>query len=143
MRHAPYGYRIENGRAVIEETEAEQIKKLFQAYLSGASLTNAGIAAGIDARHTGIGRMLRNKRYLGDGFYPSLIDPETFAAAEVERLRRAELLGRADKVKTIDKPAVPVAFILTEAKQTLDDPFQQAEYIYSLIETEDKENGCQ
>lgn len=84
MSHTPFGYRIENGKAVIDKEAAEQIKTLFQSYLSGDSLATAAKKAGIKAFHSGIGRMLRNTRYLGDEFYPSIIDKDTFNTAEAE-----------------------------------------------------------
>ena len=94
MSHTPFGYRIENGKAVIDIEAAKQIKTLFDSYLSGDSLATAAKKAGITAFHAGIGRMLRNARYLGDDYYPAIIDPNTFTAAEAERIRRAEKLGR-------------------------------------------------
>jgi len=94
MIHTPFGYRIKHGKAVIDIEAAEQIKTLFESYLSGDSLATAAKKAGIKAFHAGIGRMLRNTRYLGDDYYPAIIDPDTFTAAETERIRRAEKLGR-------------------------------------------------
>ena len=47
MAHIPYGYRIENGKAIIDKAKSEQIKLLFEAYLSGDSLANAAKKAGI------------------------------------------------------------------------------------------------
>jgi len=99
MGHTPYGYRIINGKAVIDEQAAEQIKTLFQSYLTGDSLATAAKKAEIRACHAGIGRILQNKHYLGDEYYPALIDPDTFAAAEAERIRRAEKLGRVREPK--------------------------------------------
>ena len=32
--HIPYGYKIENGVAVIDEGQAEQVRTLFSGYLS-------------------------------------------------------------------------------------------------------------
>ena len=136
MSHIPYGYRIENGQAVVDKEAAERIRTLFQSYLSGDSLSNAAKKAGITAFHAGIGRMLRNARYLGDGYYPSIIDPDTFAAAEAERIRRAEELGRVREPKEESVVVYPTAFRMNEATQQFDDPFEQAAYAYSLIETE-------
>lgn len=33
MRHTPYGYTIKDGKAIIEEGQSEQIKKLYKNYL--------------------------------------------------------------------------------------------------------------
>ena len=78
MSHIPYGYRVENGRAVIDEDAAGRVRTLFDAYLSGDSMNTAAGKAGIKSFHAGIGRMLTNTCYLGDGFYPAIIDEETF-----------------------------------------------------------------
>lgn len=136
MSHTPYGYRIENGKAVKDELAAEQIKALFQAYLSGDSLATAAQKAGILTSHAGIGKMLRNAHYLGDEYYPMIIDPDTFSAAEAERIKRATKLGRIREPKEKNETLFPTAFRIIEGTQQFDDPFQQAEYAYSLIESE-------
>ena len=41
MEHIPYGYRIENGTAVIDEMAAEQVQRMFVNYLNGDSLIKA------------------------------------------------------------------------------------------------------
>ena len=143
MSHIPYGYRIENGKAVIDEKAAEQVRTLFEAYLSGDSMSTAAVKAGIKSFHAGIGRMLTNARYLGDGFYPAIIDVDTFAAAEAERASRAEKLGRIQKPKELKKAVFPTSFCIRERTEQLDDPFEQAEYAYSLIETEVNVGGGQ
>ena len=35
MGHMPYGYRIENGKAAVDDIAAEQVKELFSGYLAG------------------------------------------------------------------------------------------------------------
>ena len=52
MIHIPFGYTIQNGRAVVNEKEAIMIKKLFEVYLSGLSLSEAAQKAGIKRYHT-------------------------------------------------------------------------------------------
>lgn len=41
MGHTPYGYRIEDGKAVVDEKTSEQVKELFSGYLAGLSLKEA------------------------------------------------------------------------------------------------------
>ena len=136
MGHTPFGYRIENGVAVVDEHAAEQVQALYQAYLSGDALRTAAIKLGIDTFHAGIGRILKNQRYLGDDYYPAIIDPDTFASVQEERFRRASALGRIREPKE-DKVAVhPTTFHIIEGTQVFDDPFAQAAYAYSLIESE-------
>lgn len=142
MGHTPFGYRIENGKAVIDKTAAERIKALYESYLSGDSLVTAANKAGIKAYHAAIGKMLRNPHYLGDAYYPAIIDPDTFSAAEEERIKRAEKLGRVREPKETKKAVYPTAFRLREGTEEYNDPFEQAEYAYSLIETEVHDNEC-
>ena len=94
MSHVPYGYRIENGKAVIDEEKAKQVKKIYKAYLSGLAYVPAAEAAGLKLYHTGAKKMMQNKHYLGDDYYPAIIDNETFVAAEAERVKRQAKLGR-------------------------------------------------
>lgn len=143
MGHTPFGYRIENGKAVIDNEAADQIRTLYHSYLSGDSLDTAAIKAGIKSFHAGIGRMLQTARYLGDEYYPAIIDSDTYAAAQAERIKRAEKLGRIRQPKEEKKVVFPTAFRMNEGTQQYDDPFQQAEYAYSLIESEVQKDGCQ
>ncbi len=140
MNHTPFGYRIESGKAVINDKAVEQIKTLYLSYLSGDSLATAANKANIKSSHAGVGRMLRNARYLGDEYYPAIIDPVTFAAAETERVRRAAKLGRIKELKEKTEVVYPIAFRINEGIEQFDDPFQQAEYAYSLIESEVQRN---
>lgn len=136
MGHTPFGYRKENGVAVIETLAAEQIQSLYKAYLSGDALKTAANKVGIDAFHAGIGRILKNRHYLGDDYYPAIIDPDTFAAVQEERFRRASALGRIREPKEDKAATYPITFHIIEGTQVYDDPFAQAAYAYSLIESE-------
>lgn len=136
MGHTPYGYRIENGKAVIDEIAAEKVKKLYLGYLAGLSLNNATKEAEIKCYHAVAGKMLQNKHYLGDEFYPQIIDEETFEKANEERQKRAERLGRIREPKEEAKINYAVRFTVKTLEQKYDNPFRQAEYAYSLIESE-------
>lgn len=119
MDHTPYGYRIINGKAVINEQAAERIKILFQSYLTGDSLATAAKKAEIIAFHAGVSRLLQNKRYLGDEYYPALIDPDTFTAAEAERIRRAEKLGRVREPKVKKRSSIQPPSVSAKAQNSL------------------------
>ena len=136
MKHTPYGYYIKNGMAVIDEECAAKVRKFFEAYLSGLALTPAAEAAGLKLYHGSAGRMLRNKHYLGDEYYPAIIDQELFDKAEEERKSRASQLGRVRELKVKETPAIPLHFTMGKQIQEFDNPFRQAEYAYSLIESE-------
>ena len=136
MGHTPFGYRIENGVAVVDEHAAERVQALYQFYLSGDSLRTAANKVGIDAFHAGIGKILKNRHYLGDDYYPAIIDPDTFTAVQEERFKRASALGRIREPKEDKVAAYPTTFHIIEGTQVYDDPFAQAAYAYSLIESE-------
>ncbi|MGL4791533.1 MAG: recombinase, partial [Anaerotignaceae bacterium] len=74
MKHIPYGYEIVDGKAVINEEEAEQVRGFFKEYIKGLSLTSAAKKVGLNIYHGSAGRMLKNKYYLGTEFYPKIVD---------------------------------------------------------------------
>lgn len=137
MGHTPFGYRIEGGKAVVDKVAAKQIKKLFENYLSGLSLDNAAKEAGINTYHGTVKNILSNRHYLGDAFYPAIIDEDTFTKAALEGDRRSEKLGRNNRVPAPKVKKAPTRFTFIEsiAIQGVT-PAQQAEYLYSLIESE-------
>jgi hypothetical protein len=136
MAHIPYGYIIKIGMAIIDGKAANQVKELFHAYLSGLSLVDAARRAGIDRCHSSIANMLTCKRYLGDDFYPPIIDEDTFKQAEAERIKRARMLGRIREQAEPKKAFVRMRFTAPSPESLYEDPFAQAEYAYSLIESE-------
>ena len=136
MSHIPFGYRIENGKAVIDEVTAEQVRNLFRNYLSGMTLVSAASEAGIETYHATVSKMLANRRYLGDDFYPQIIEEETYRAAQQERRNRAKKLGRDHFVAKALVLEVPAEFEMRKAIKHYDNPAEQAEYLYTLIESE-------
>lgn len=130
------GYKIKNGIAVVDEVVAEKIRTLYQLYLSGLSLTVAAKETGLTTYHGTAKRILSNRRYLGDSFYPAIIDKDIFDKAQVELINRATKLGRVNKSPRKKEVTIPTRFSVKSIKEHFDDPFKQAEYIYSLIESE-------
>ena len=126
-----YGYKIINGRAVIDEQEAGIIISIFNGYISGLSMKAAAANAGVLMQHSVVKRILMQDTYIGTDYYPSIISRETFAKANSRRLHRANLHGSE---KRYIAPPIHKAFELTAAETHFDDPAEQAEYIYSLIE---------
>ena len=134
MGHTPYGYRIENGTAVINEAEAECVKRIFNNYISGMSLREAAKAAGHPLVHSTVKRMLTKKYYCGDDFYPAIIDISTFHTANSELKRRADNKNQTGKTRRkIPKPETDFTF--STPLTQYNDPYEQAQYLYSLIES--------
>lgn len=90
-RFIPYGYTIREGRTVIEHTEAEIIREIFDEYIKGASLKD--IAENLTQRRipytektdvwdkARIARIIDNAKYIGDEEYDSIIDEDTYEGA--------------------------------------------------------------
>jgi hypothetical protein len=134
MGHTPYGYRIENGIAVIDEKAAGELRKLYENYLSGMSLKKAAAKAGIDTYHGSAKHLLKTKHYIGDDFYPAIIDETVFINAQAELIKRATDLGRLNRAPKETGFKAPTVFTIRDVKRHFSNPIEQAEYIYSLIE---------
>ena len=138
MGHTPFGYRIENGIAVIDEESAAKLRRLYENYLSGMSLKTAAAKAGIETYHGTAKRLLMTKHYLGDNFYPAIIDKATFSRAQEELMKRASALGRLNKATPPWSIKIPTLFSIRKIEKPYDNPAAQAESIYRLIDCEVK-----
>ena len=136
MGHTPFGYRIENGVAAIDEDAAGKLRMLYASYLDGMSLKNAANKAGIETYHASAKRLLMTEHYLGDDFYPAIIDKETFDRVQAERIKRAAALGRLDRKSTRKSPKIPTQFSIGAIMEHYDNPATQAEYVYGLLKGE-------
>lgn len=112
MAHIPYGYKIVNGKAEVDEKQAEAVRKLFDGYIAGLGLKPAAENAGFEIYHGSAGRMLRNTHYLGDEYYPAVIDRERFDKAEEIRMSRASSLGRVRELQDAPKPMADTMFTI-------------------------------
>jgi hypothetical protein len=94
-RTYPIGYKLVMGEFKEDEKEAPLIRELFDMYLSGRSYKE--IAEWISPFFPGenfdkakIGRILKDKRYLGNEKFPCLISPEVIEEADRLRTGKAE-----------------------------------------------------
>ena len=132
MTHTSYGYRIENGIAVVDEVDAERIKALYQEYIDCKSMRAAAKKAGIDKTHSVIGRILKNKVYLGTVYYPQIIDEDIFAKAQEIREQNVRSQNRIGIYRPHPKAEIG-AFKIRKIEEQYKDPYKQAEYAYSQI----------
>ena len=91
IRYIPYGYTIKDGQTVIEDSEADIIREIFEAYLKGASLKE--IADSLTKRKVPytektdvwdkarIARIIDNAKYTGDEEYEPIVDMDTYEGA--------------------------------------------------------------
>ena len=126
-----YGYKIINGKAVIDKQEASVIVNIFNGYISGLSMKASAENAGVFMQHSAVKRILMQDIYIGTDYYPAIISWETFAKANGRRIHRA---SQHSCEKRYTAPPIHEAFDLAEAETHFNDPVQQAEYIYRLIE---------
>ena len=132
MTHIPYGYRIENAAAVIDEPAAEKIRQLYRKYLECGSMR------AIDKTHSVIGRLLKNKVYLGTDYYPQIVDEEIFE--KVQELRGSNARSQ-NRIREYEAPPELELkdYKLGKVEEKYTDPYKQAEYAYSMIEEEHNE----
>lgn len=138
MKTIPFGYKLINGKAEINDIEASILHQFFTDYLSGLSLTNAAKKAGFTCRHCSAKRILMNKHYLGDDFYPAIISPDMFKQAECEIKKRAAQLGRLNRKGKDRRIVVPTHFKMpSTTNMEFKDFFDEAQYMYGLIEEDE------
>ena len=102
QRHTPLGYQIQNGKAEIEPETAELVKEVFNTYLAGTStyriakdFTQRGILNASHKpswNHGSIGKILENQKYLGDEFYPPLIERSIFEQVQSKQFCESKRL---------------------------------------------------
>ena len=100
-------------------------------YISGLSMKAAAANAGVSMPHSAVKRILMQDVYIGTDYYPAIVSRETFAEATGRRLHRANQHGCE---KRYTAPPIHKEFEVAAAETHFDDPAEQAEYIYSLIE---------
>lgn len=132
VTHTPFGYIIEDGKAVIDETNAEKVRRLFREYIECRSMSAAAKKAGIDKTHSMIGRFLKNKVYVGTEYYPQIVDENTFAKVQEIRECNARSQNRIRAYKVPPKAEIGT-FSIGKVTKKYDDPYKQAEYAYSQI----------
>lgn len=137
MKHTPYGYTIVDGKAVVNEKEAKILQRICDNYISGMSFVASAKSVGLEMKHSGVKRLMLNKRYLGDEFYPAILTEEIMKKVEEERTRREKILGR-DRKKQVkaNKVVVYTKFYIPQIDMKYENPKKQAEYAYSLIGNE-------
>lgn len=117
-RFIPYGYTIRDGRTVIEHSEADIIRYIFDEYIKGASLKD--LAEDLTRRKipyteksdvwdkARIARIIDNSKYLGDGDYDPIIDEDTYEGAVSAKTAR--------QINTVEKECEGIALLRNRVK---------------------------
>lgn len=153
----PYGYKIQDGKAIYDTETAGKIKLLFRWYLEGLSIKEAADRADLKVSRSTAGKILKNHTYLGDDFYPAIIDEETFSRATEEREKRYAALGSFGHTAPVPPVPVRTTFrmvpeevepIVTEADKRWNQKYlenmrscaKRAAYLYSRIQYDPEGN---
>ena len=82
-RYYPFGYRLLNGEAVLDESEAQHVRKIFHAYLSGDSFKEIAhmlvcakaeyLPGKTDWNKNRVARILADSRYCGENGFPQIV----------------------------------------------------------------------
>ena len=131
MRTIPYGYEMKNGRYQVVPEEAEALTTAFRSYLRGDSLRNISNDTGIGKTHSGIARLLIDRRYLGTTEFPQIVDQDLFDRVQAVREKRLQEHQRPERVRVPFE--AKTQFTMLPATDEFTDPVLEAQYRYSLI----------
>ncbi len=116
QKHISIGYKLTDGKIVLDKEKAEVVKRIFEEYLKG--LSTHKIAQGLTAEgflnannnpswnHGSVGRILENNKYLGDVIHPQIIDEKTFELVQKRRKSVATKLGRNPQLNSIKNKGI-------------------------------------
>ena len=116
-RNIPYGYCYENGKVIIKKFEVEILKQIFEQYLQGLSLLD--IAKNLNEKEieyapgvigwnkSRLSRIIDDKRYLGNNFFPAIVDQTIFDKMhELKEMKNTQ--KKTDRQSPIFRMEVPV-----------------------------------
>ena len=130
----PFGYRIENGMALIDGKEEEVLRLYFQRYLEGLSMAEAAEEAGLSCSSTTLPLFFRRREYLGTEFYPALITEEYQKRLLAEYEARRRKRERAEVRRPKKAVRIYTRFSLSEDKGCVsEDPAEAAKAFYERI----------
>ena len=104
-RSIPFGYCMINGKYVINKSESDAVKQIFNEYLQGKTLNE--ISAGMTVPYHSdtpiwnknmVKRILENERYTGKREYPQIIDVNVFSQAQYTRLQKPSRAGTKNRI---------------------------------------------
>ncbi len=100
-RRIPFGYCMKNGEMIVENKEAETVRKIFDSYISGKSLLAIARELQIvDVPYNPdeenmwnknmVKRILENEKYLENESYPAIVTSEMFQKANKRKTEKTE-----------------------------------------------------
>ena len=111
-RKRPFGYKMEFGEIVLHPAEAETVRWIYDSYLAGASynalvdkLRERGIPYDGDKpwNKNMAARILADRRYTGEGGFPSIIPEGQFHMVQAQRQERTTPCQKSPAQKELRK----------------------------------------
>ena len=111
-RKRPFGYKMEFGEIVLHPAEAETVRWIYASYLAGASynalvdkLQERGIPYDGDKpwNKNMAARILADRRYTGEGGFPSIISEAQFQMVQARRQERTTPCQKSPAQKELRK----------------------------------------
>ena len=111
-RKRPFGYKMEFGEIVLHPAEAETVRWIYDSYLAGTSynalvdkLRERGISYDGDKpwNKNMAARILADRRYTGEGGFPSIIPEGQFHMVQVRRQERTTPCQKSTAQKELRK----------------------------------------
>lgn len=136
MAYIPYGYQIQNGKALINIREQHKVEVLYQAFSQGATLKECLLASGIERSLCGIRAILRDRTYLGTDFYPRMLDVSLIQAVDHElEVRAASTRGHRRGRKRRQSAVVRTEFRLGTgpARRSGETAMEYASRLYGAV----------
>ena len=110
MAYIPYGYKVEDGRAVIDPEEKERLMRFFTLFLEHHPLCECVRESGVERSDQGAKQLFSKRQYLGTDFYPPMITHDLFNRLQHELRRREALHAPYETHARIISPPVYTSF---------------------------------
>ena len=144
QNHIPIGYKICYGKVEIDDEKSKTVLLIYEQYLQGKTLNHIAkhlsennipnINNNTNWTHGAVIKILENIKYLGDDFFPQLIDKTTFnkvKQARQDRMRKTVPKKPVLMVKTY--PKKPMKIYIPQVVKTLDEELKSNPNNIALI----------
>lgn len=129
MSHIPYGYEVKDGKIFIVEEAADKARQIFSELCIGHEFDRIRKTAGHPITHSMVKQLLQRKCYIGNSFYPKIVDENLFSRVQIELQKRQKSTGKTRR----KVPVIRTNFVLSDEREPQENFTKQAEYLYSLI----------
>ncbi len=128
--HIPMGYEMKDGKVYVNKPQGEVVIHIYREYINGKSLLHIAKNlkekqipnpnGNINWTHGSVAKILENKKYMGDDFYPQIIACETFETVQTLRNNSKSKPKKVSKDIDIEYPIKPKNIYLSQEVKSLD-----------------------